>query len=400
MSRVMIIGAGGVGNVTARKCAKDTVNFESIVLASRTLARCEEIARKTGGRIIPEKVDASNSKDVARLIERYKPDIVINTALPYHDLPIMDACLETGTHYIDTANYEPPDEPNFCYQWQWNYHDKYAEKGIMALLGCGFDPGVTNIFCAYARKKLLDKLYYVDIVDCNGGDHGQPFATNFNVEINLREITQHGRYWEHKWIQTKPMEISKEFDFPQIGKRRMYLLYHEELESLVKYIPELKRIRFWMTFSDKYLTYLNAFQSVGLTSIKPVEYEGHQIIPLKFLQKLLPDPGSLARTYTGKTCIGCLVEGVKGNKPKRYFIYNICDHQQCYKEVEAQAVSYTAGVPPVVGAVLMSRKIWNGKGVFNVEQFDPEPFLKLLPEYGLDWIVEERTPTNGEIENV
>lgn len=399
MSRVMIIGAGGVGNVTARKCAMDTANFQSIILASRTLHRCQEIANKAACRIIPEEVDASDSKNVVKLIEKYKPDIVINTALPYHDLPIMDACLETRTHYIDTANYEPPEKANFCYQWQWNYHDKYAEKEIMALLGCGFDPGVTNIFCAYARKKLLDKLHYVDIVDCNGGDHGKPFATNFNVEINIREITQPGRYWEHEWRETKPMEFSKEFVFPHIGKRRMYLLYHEELESLVKYIPELKRIRFWMTFSDKYLSYLNVFQSVGLTSIQPVEYEGHKIIPLKFLQKLLPDPTSLAKTYTGKTCIGCLVEGVKNSQPKRYFIYNICDHQQCYKEVESQAISYTAGVPPVVGAVLISQKIWSGKGVFNVEQLDPEPFLQLLPKYGLDWVVEERTHTGGEIED-
>lgn len=399
MSCVMIIGAGGVGNVTARKCAMDTTNFESVILASRTLYRCQEIASKTEGRIIPEKVDAFDSKDVVRLIEKYKPALVINTALPYHDLPIMDACLETRTHYIDTANYEPPQEAKFCYQWQWNYHDKYAEKEIMALLGCGFDPGVTNIFCAYARKKLLDKLYYVDIVDCNGGDHGKPFATNFNVEINIREITQHGCYWEDEWHETKPMEFSKEFDFPHIGKRRMYLLYHEELESLVKYIPELKRIRFWMTFTDKYLTHLNVFQNVGLTSIHPVEYEGHNIIPLKFLQKLLPDPSSLAKTYIGKTCIGCLVEGVKNNQSKRYFIYNICDHQQCYKEVESQAISYTAGVPPVVGAVLISQKIWSGKGVFNVEQLDPEPFLQLLPKYGLDWVVEERPPTGGEIED-
>lgn len=398
MGKVIIIGAGGVGNVVTRKCARDRKHFDEIILASRTIEKARKIADKCEGKVRVIQIDAMNVKEMVRLFKKEKPDIVINVALPYHDLPIMDACYEAEVNYLDTANYEPPDKAEYAYKWQWDYNDKFLKKNIMGILGCGFDPGVTNIFCSYAMKCLLDEIWYIDIVDCNGGDHGYPFATNFNVEINLREITQNGKYWEKEWKITKPLEIYREFDFPGIGKRKMYLIMHEELESIVKFFPGLKRIRFWMTFSDNYLKHLEVLQNIGMTSIKPVDYEGHPVVPIKFLQKLLPDPASLAPRYKGKVCIGCLIEGIKNGKNKRYFIYSVCDHQECYKDVEAQAVSYTAGVPPVVGAVLVIDGIWKGKGVFNVEQFDPEPFLKLMPEYGISWQIEERNPTDGEIE--
>lgn len=386
MSKVLIIGAGGVGGVVTHKCAQVPEVFSEICLASRTLARCERIKGQLKRPIQTAQVDADKPSEMVALIKDFQPEVVINVALPYQDLSIMDACLETGVDYLDTANYEPPDEAKFCYQWQWDYRDRFTKAGIMALLGCGFDPGVTNIFCAHAQKNHFDRIETIDIVDCNAGDHGHPFATNFNPEINIREVTQRGKYFENgKWIEIDPMSVKMSFDYPGVGPRDSYLLYHEELESLAQNIKGVKRIRFWMTFGQEYLTHLRVLQNVGMTRIDPVEFEGHQIVPLKFLKALLPDPASLGVGYKGKTCIGCVVEGVQGGKPKKYFVYNICDHAECYREVQAQAVSYTTGVPAMIGAMMMLTGKWRGEGVFNVEEFDPAPFMEKLNEHGLPW---------------
>jgi len=394
MAKVLVIGAGGVSNVAVQKCAMVPEVFSEIILASRTLKKCQDIAErvkeKTGREITIDQVNADAVDEVVKIIKKYEPDLVMNLALPYQDIPIMEACYLTGTDYLDTANYEIPDCPSFEYKLQWEYHDKYREKGIMALLGSGFDPGVTNVFCAYAQKHLFDEIHYVDIVDCNAGDHGKPFATNFNPEINIREVTNKGKYWENgKWIETEPQELSQVFNFPEIGERKMYLMYHEELESLVKHIKGLKRIRFWMTFSDQYLTHLRVLQNLGLTRIDPIDFQGVKIVPLQFLKALLPDPGSLGENYKGKTCIGCVIEGIKNGEHKRYFIYNVCDHEKAYQEVKAQAISYTTGVPAMIGAKMMLTNVWRDKGVFNMEQFDPDPFMEDLNKYGLPWRIEE-----------
>lgn len=387
MSTILIIGTGGVGNVVAKKCSQLPQIFSKICLASRTVSKCEVIKKTIGNLAIETaQVDANNVNEVVALIKKFQPELVINTALPYQDLSIMDACLETGVNYLDTANYEPPDEAKFCYKWQWDYFERFKEKNIMALLGCGFDPGVTNIFCGYAKKYYFDTIHYIDIMDANGGDHGLPFATNFNPEINIREITQEGKYFENgEWKKTLPLAVHKPFDFPGIGVREMYLMYHEELESIIKNFPEIKRIRFWMTFSEKYLTHLKVLQNVGMTSINPIEFAGKKIVPLQFLKAVLPDPSSLGPLTKGKTCIGCMIEGIKDSKEKKYYIYNICDHELCFKEIGAQAISYTTGVPAMIGAKLMLEKKWKKTGVFNVEEFDPTPFMEDLNKYGLPW---------------
>lgn len=394
MGSVLIIGAGGVGSVVAHKCAQVPEVFSHICLASRTLARCEAIRdsvrEKTGRDIAIARVDADRVAETVALIEQYKPALVVNVALPYQDLAIMDACLATGVAYLDTANYEPPDEAKFCYKWQWDYQERFREKGLMALLGSGFDPGVTNVFCAYAQKHLFDEIHTVDILDANAGDHGHPFATNFNPEINIREVTARGKYWENgQWLETEPLSVRQSFDFPAIGPKNAYLMYHEELESLAKNIKGLKRIRFWMTFSDNYLKHLEVLQNVGMTAITPVLYEGREIVPLKFLKAVLPDPASLGVRTKGKTCIGCLVEGVKDGKARKVFIYNVCDHEECFREVGSQAISYTTGVPAMIGAMLMLTGAWQGKGVFNMEELDPDPFMEKLNLHGLPWIVQE-----------
>lgn len=390
MSKVLIIGAGGVGGVVTHKCAQHPDVFSSIVLASRNEEKCRAIAAQLSRPIETAQVDADSAEQVEALIRRVKPALVINVALPYQDLPIMDACLATGTPYLDTANYEPPHEAKFEYKWQWAYQERYEQAGIMALLGSGFDPGVTNVFCAYAQKKLFDEIHTIDILDANAGDHGYPFATNFNPEINIREITARGRYWEDgKWISTDPLSESMHFDFPQIGERKVYLLYHEELESLIKNIKGLKRIRFWMTFSDNYLTHLKVLQNVGMTSIEPINFEGREIVPIQFLKAILPDPASLGPRTKGKTNIGCLIEGIKDGKPRKVHIYNVCDHEACYREVKSQAISYTTGVPAVCGAMMMLTGKWSGAGVFNIEQLDPEPFLEQLGPLGLPWEVRD-----------
>jgi saccharopine dehydrogenase (NAD+, L-lysine-forming) len=336
-------------------------------------------------------VDADDAGRVASLIDQVKPDIVVNLALPYQDLAIMDACLATGVHYLDTANYEPRDEAKFSYTWQWAYQDRFRAKGIMAVLGCGFDPGVVSVYCAYAQEHLFDTINSIDIIDCNDGDHGKAFATNFNPEINLREVTQRGRYWEDgRWIETDPLSVAKEIDFPGVGRRKAYLIYHEEEESLVRNIRGLQRIRFWMTFSDNYIKHLEVLQNVGLTRIDPVQFQGMSIIPLQFLKALLPEPSSLAENYTGKTSIGAILEGTKDGRRKEVVIYNVCDHAQTNREVGAQAVSYTTGVPAAVGAMMVMKGLWSGKGVFNVEQLPPDPFLTEVARQGLPWRVMER----------
>ena len=391
LPKVLIIGAGGVGNVVVKKCAMLPEVFEKIVLASRSKSKCDSIAAEIDRKIVTEALDADKVEETVALINKHKPDLVINVALPYQDLPIMDACLETGTNYMDTANYEPIDEAKFEYKWQWAYQDKFREKGITALLGSGFDPGVTNIFCAWAAKHHFDEIHSIDIFDCNDGNHGQAFATNFNPEINIREITQKGKYWENgQWVEIEPMSVFRDIDFPEVGVRRAYLLYHEEEESLVQNIKGLKEIRFWMTFSQQYITHLQVLQNVGMTSIEPVTYEGREIVPLQFLKALLPEPSSLAENYTGRTSIGCEFKGVKDGKEKELVVYNVCDHAECWREVQAQAVSYTTGVPAMIGAAMLLKGIWKGDGVFNMEQFDPDPFMDMLNKHGLPWKVIEK----------
>jgi len=387
MSRVLIIGAGGVSQVVVHKCAQVPEVFTDILLASRTIEKCDRIAAQLSRPIQTARIDADNVPELVSLIKKFKPELVVNVALPYQDLHIMDACLETGVDYLDTANYEPPDEARFCYQWQWDYHERFKERGIMALLGSGFDPGVTNVFCAFAQKHQFDEIEEIDIIDCNAGDHGQSFATNFNPEINIREVTAKGRYFDGgEWVETDPLSVSKEFDFPEgIGPKKIYLMYHEELESIVKFIPGVKKARFWMTFSDNYLKHLEVLGNVGMTRIDPVIFNGQPIIPLKFLKALLPDPMTLGPLTKGRTCIGCLIKGKKNGRDKTYFIYNICDHEQCFAEVQSQAISYTTGVPAMIGAMMMLTGTWRGKGVFNMEQFDPDPFMEKLNLHGLPW---------------
>ena len=387
MADVLIIGAGGVGRVVTHKCAQLPEVFERIVLASRTQEKCRQIAAQLARPIETARVDADNVAELVTLIERVKPQLVINVALPYQDLSIMDACLQTGVDYLDTANYEPRDQARFSYSWQWDYQQRFKDAGLMALLGSGFDPGVTNVFTAYALKHHFDTIEELDIIDCNAGDHGQPFATNFNPEINIREVTAKGRFFENgAWVETEPLSVSKEFDFPAgIGPRRIYLMYHEELESLTHHIPGIRRARFWMTFSDNYLKHLEVLQNVGMTRIDPVRFQGVDIVPLQFLKTLLPDPGSLGPLTKGKTCIGCLINGKKNAQQRRYYVYNICDHEAAYREVQSQAVSYTTGVPAMIGAAMMLTGVWRGSGVFNLEQLDPDPFMDALNRYGLPW---------------
>lgn len=389
MGKVLIIGAGGVSNVVVHKCAQNPDVFEEICLASRTLSKCEAIKNSVpAGRtvITTAQLDADNTQEVIDLIQRYKPDMVINVALPYQDLTIMDACLATGVHYLDTANYEPHDTAKFEYSWQWAYREKFEKAGLTAILGCGFDPGVTGVFSAYAMKHYFDEVHTIDILDANAGDHGYPFATNFNPEINIREITANGRYFENgQWVETKPLEHKRVFDFAEIGPKDMYLLYHEELESLAKNIKGIQKIRFWMTFSERYITHLRVLENVGMTSIKPILFEGKEIIPLQFLKAVLPDPASLGPRTKGKTNIGCIYQGTKDGQPKTYYVYNICVHEECYAEVGSQAISYTTGVPAMIGAMMLLKGLWKKPGVYNVEEFDPDPFMDALNTCGLPW---------------
>ncbi|GAA5225396.1 saccharopine dehydrogenase family protein [Membranihabitans marinus] len=390
MKKVMIIGAGGVGRVVAYKCAQQKEVFSDILLASRTKEKCDEIKDAIGDdRISTAAIDAMDVPALVALIRSFQPDLVIHVALPYQDLAIMDACLEAGVDYLDTANYEPEDEAKFEYKWQWAYQDRFKEKGLMALLGSGFDPGVTSVFTAYAAKHYFDEIHYLDIVDCNAGDHGHPFATNFNPEINIREVTQKGKYWENgEWVETEPHQFKKKLHYPEIGVKDSYLIYHEELESLVKNFPTIKRARFWMTFSEEYLTHLRVIQNIGMANIDPVEFEGKQIVPIQFLKAVLPDPKSLGANYKGWTSIGCRIRGIKDGKERTCYIYNNASHEAAYAETGTQAVSYTTGVPAMIGAKMMVTDQWKKPGVYNVEEFNPDPFMDELNKCGLPWKVE------------
>ena len=396
MGKALMIGAGGVAGVVAHKCCQNPEVFQELCIASRTLSKCDALKKKLDGgktKVTTAQLNADNTEEIIALIETFKPDIVINVALPYQDLTIMDACLATKVHYLDTANYEPPDTAKFEYKWQWAYKKKFEEAGITAILGSGFDPGVTGVFSAYAQKHYFDEIHTIDIVDANAGDHGYPFATNFNPEINIREVTANGSYFENgKFIETEPMSIKRVYNLPQIGPKDIYLLHHEEMESLALNIKGIKRIRFWMTFSQSYLTHLKVLENVGMTSIEPIEFEGKQIVPLQFLKAVLPDPASLGPRTKGKTNIGCIFTGVKDGQEKKYYVYNVCDHQACYAEVGSQAISYTTGVPAMIGAMMVLTGKWNKPGVYNVEEFDPDPFMEALNKFGLPW-VEDFNPT-------
>ena len=396
MKTTLIIGAGGVSRVVVHKCVQNADVFGRIVLASRTLSRCEEIKSELPhGNIEVAKIDADITDEVVKLISTYQADIVINVALPYQDLTIMDACIATSTPYLDTANYEHPDEAKFEYKLQWARDEKFKQAGIMGLLGSGFDPGVTNVFCAYAQKHYFDEIHTIDILDCNAGDHGYAFATNFNPEINLREVSANGRYWQKnedgigEWIETEPMEIKMVWDYPEVGEKDSYLLYHEEMESLVKHIKGLKRIRFFMTFGESYLTHMKCLENVGMLSIKEVEHKGMKIVPMEFLATLLPDPSTLGVRTKGKTNIGIVADGIKDGVRKRIYIYQVSDHEKCFAEVNSQAVSYTTGVPAMIGAKLMLEGKWSGEGVFNMEEFDPDIFMDELNKQGLPWQIKE-----------
>ena len=391
MGKVLIIGAGGVATVAAVKVAKNSDVFDEIMIASRTESKCKAIAQRIADMglrndIRTAQVDADDVEQLVRLFNDFKPELVMNLALPYQDLTIMEACLQTGCHYLDTANYEPKDEAHFEYSWQWAYRERFEQAGLCAILGCGFDPGVTSIFTAYAAKHHFDEIHYLDIVDCNAGDHGKAFATNFNPEINIREITQKGLYWENgKWVETEPLEIHQPLTYPNIGPRESYLLHHEEIESLVINFPTIKRARFWMTFGQEYLTHLRVIQNIGMDSIVPINYEGHMIQPLQFLKAVLPNPQDLGENYEGETSIGCRIRGVKDGKEQTYYVYNNCSHQAAYDETGMQGVSYTTGVPACIGARLFMEGKWRKPGVHNVEEFDPDPFMEELNKQGLPW---------------
>jgi saccharopine dehydrogenase (NAD+, L-lysine-forming) len=415
MGKILIIGCGGVAGVAIQKCAQNDTVFNEICIASRTKSKCDDLKAKieaegkSRSKITTARVDADNVDELITLIKSVKPDAVLNLALPYQNLTIMDACLACGVDYLDTANYEPEDIDDsewrkiydkrckefgftayFDYSWQWAYHDRFKDAGIMALLGTGFDPGVTSVYSAYALKHYFDEIHTIDILDCNGGDHGYPFATNFNPEINLREVSSNGSYWENgKWVETRPMEIKREYNFEQVGMKDMYLLHHEEIESLAKNIPGVKRIRFFMTFGQSYLTHMKCLENVGMLRTDPVMHEGNEIIPIKFLKTLLPDPASLGPRTVGKTNIGCIFTGIKDGKKRSIKIYNVCDHQECYREVGSQAISYTTGVPAMIGAMMVMTGQWKDKGVFNVEEFDPDPYMEALNKWGLPWVVDE-----------
>ena len=417
MSRLMIIGCGGVAGVAIAKCCQNSRVFSEIMIASRTKSKCDAVKEKlqptTRTVITTARVDADNKEELTALIRSYRPDALLNLALPYQDLTIMDACLECGVDYIDTANYEPEDieEPvwraayekrcrekgftaYFDYSYQWAYQEKFQKAGLTALLGTGFDPGVTSVFVAYAKKHYFDTIDTIDILDCNGGDHGYPFATNFNPEINLREVSANGSYWENgHWVETKPMEIKREYDFPQVGMKDMYLLHHEEIEALGRNFPEVKRIRFFMTFGQSYLTHMKCLENVGMLSTTPLVYEGREIVPIQFLKALLPDPASLGPRTVGKTNIGCILSGRKDGKEKTIYIYNVCDHQECYREVGSQAISYTTGVPAMIGAALVVTKKWDRDGVYTTDEFDPDPYMEMLNQFGLPWVVDENPRT-------
>ena len=399
MTKVLIIGAGGVATVAAHKVAQNHDVFTDIVIASRTKSKCDKLAadilKRENVKVETDQVDADSVAELVALFKKHKPELVMNLALPYQDLTFMDACLECGVNYLDTANYEPKDEAHFEYSWQWAYKEKFEKAGLTAILGCGFDPGVSGVYTAYAAKHHFDEIEYLDIVDCNAGNHHKAFATNFNPEINIREITQKGRYWQDgKWVQTGALEIHKPLTYPNIGPRESYLMYHEELESLVKNFPTIKRARFWMTFGQEYLTHLRVIQDIGMARIDEVDYNGVKIVPLQFLKAVLPNPQDLGENYEGETSIGCRIRGKKDGKELTYYVYNNCSHQEAYKETGMQGVSYTTGVPAMIGALMFAKGLWKKPGVWNVEEFDPDPFMVELNKQGLPW----HEVMNGDLE--
>ena len=391
MSKVLLIGAGGVASVAAAKMCGNADVFTDLLIASRTQKRCEDVkaaceSRGTATRVATAQIDAMDVPRLTALVRDYKPDLVMNIALPYQDLAIMDACLAAGASYLDTANYEPPEEAHFEYSWQWAYRERFEKAGLTAILGCGFDPGVTQVFSAYAQKHYFDTIETLDILDCNGGDHGYPFATNFNPEINIREVAAKGSYWEDgHWVETEPMAIKRVYNFDQVGEKDMYLLHHEEIESLALHLKGIRRIRFFMTFGQSYLTHLKCLENVGMTRIDPIDFKGQKIVPIEFLKALLPDPASLGPRTKGKTNIGCIFHGKKDGKDVDYYLYNVCDHQECYREVGSQAISYTTGVPAMIGAKMFLQGNWRKPGVYTCEEFDPDPFMAELPKQGLPW---------------
>ena len=394
MDNVLVVGAGGVGAVAVVKMAMHPEIFKNITLASRTLSKCEEIAAnvktRTGVEIATRQIDAMDVAATAALIKEIGAELVVNLALPYQDLALMDACLEAGVHYLDTANYEPEDTAKFEYHWQWAYQDRFEKAGLTAVLGSGFDPGVTSIFATWVRKHKLNGIRLIDVLDCNGGDNGKPFATNFNPEINIREVTAVARHWEQgAWVETPAMTHKVAFDFPAVGEKNMYLMYHEELESLKTHFTEIERARFWMTFGDAYINHVTVLQNIGMTRIDPVIYEGQEIIPLQFLKAVLPDPSELGALTKGKTCIGDIITGPTDDGEKTYYIYNICDHEECFAEVGSQAVAYTTGVPAMIGAAMMMKGEWLEPGVWNTEQLNPDAFVDMLNTDGLPWQVVE-----------
>ena len=417
MSRLLVIGCGGVAQVAIQKCCQNSDVFTELCIASRTVSKCdalkEKLAGKTSTVVTTAAVDADKKENVVALIKSYKPDLVLNVALPYQDLSIMEACLECGVHYVDTANYEPEDTDDpewrkiydkrckelgfsayFDDSWQWNYDQKFKDAGLTALLGTGFDPGVTSVFTAYAQKHYFDEIHTIDILDCNGGDHGYPFATNFNPEVNLREVSAPGSYWEDgHWVEVPAMSIKREYNFPQVGMKDMYLLHHEEIEALARNIKGVKRIRFFMTFGQSYLTHMKCLENVGMLSTTPIDFNGQKIVPIQFLKALLPDPASLGPRTVGKTNIGCIFTGIKDGKEKTIFIYNVCDHQECYKELGSQAISYTTGVPAMIGTALVASGIWNKRGTLTTDEFDPDPYMDMLNKFGLPWVVDENPAT-------
>lgn len=397
MGKVLIIGAGGVATVAAHKVAQNTDVFDEIMIASRTVSKCDAIVKAIGRPDIKTaQVDADDVDQLCQLFDAFKPDLVMNLALPYQDLTIMEACLKSGCSYLDTANYEPKDEAHFEYSWQWAYKERFEQAGLTAILGCGFDPGVTSIYTAYAAKHHFDEIHYLDIVDCNAGDHHKAFATNFNPEINIREITQKGLYWENgKWVETEPLEIHQPLTYPEIGPRESYLLHHEEIESLVKNYPTIRRARFWMTFGEQYIKHLDVIQNIGMSRIDEIDYVAEaadgsgpvkvKIVPLQFLKAVLPNPQDLGENYEGQTSIGCRIKGVKDGKEHTYYVYNNCSHRAAYEETGMQGVSYTTGVPACIGARLFMLGQWKRPGVWNVEEFDPDPFMAELNKQGLPW---------------
>lgn len=402
MRNVLIIGAGGVGSAVTHKCAQHNDELGDICLASRTLSKCEHIVEtvnernsleNSDGKLTVAKLDAKDADAVAGLITRNESSIILNAGSPHCNIAIIEACLRTGAHYLDTALYEKEGDLNVPPPWyannEWKYRDRFSAAGVTGVLGIGFDPGAVNAFCAYVHKHLIDDIDSIDIMDVNAGDHGHYFATNFDPEVNLREIMEDVLYWENgEWVSIPCHSKSRSYDFPVVGEHKVYSMGHDELHSLAANIPA-RRIEFWMAFNDRYISVFNVLNQLGLLSGDAVDVEGVPVVPLKLLKAVLPDPASLAAGYKGKVCIGCLVKGRTQGKAREVFIYTSCEHADCFADIGAQAISYTTAVPLVTAALLIARGDWNVRKLVNVEELDPDPFMALIPKVGLDWKVRE-----------